>query len=488
MIHRKIRNLTAIFLTLALLSSTITLLADVTPDQVEVTLNSGESYEVEKTVTNPLIPPTLDFLLLEDETGSFSDDITLMKGTLPDYSDGLAAQIWDGLAAEGIEFRGAVAGFADFAQDGWGGSWTYGNDWVYSLYMDMTDDRSTWLSGIGQLKTNNGVDLPEAQLAALLSAANGAAWDSNGDGDYDDPEDTSAGENPSWSDDATNIIILVTDAPYHVAGDTGGWPGPSYADTVSILQAEGIHVVILSTYTGWYTSLAEDTGGAVKQISSDSSDIVEALMEALEEVKTDVWYTVDSPPQIQVSLDPEKYTGVSGGSTLSFTETITVSPDAEPGDYTCTVTFYANTWPHEGSEIGVESITVHVNAPPDCSQAYADPGTLWPPNHKMVEVHILGVTDPDGDPVTITVLGVWQDEPTEGLGDGDVSPDAEILGDHVKVRAERSGLEDGRVYHIYYIAEDDKGGFCECEVTVQVPHDVKDTAVDGGPLYDSTLP
>lgn len=129
-----------------------------------------------------------------------------------------------------------------------------------------------------------------------------------------------------------------------------------------------------------------------------------------------------------------------------------------------------------------------VNSPPDCSQAYADPGKLWPPNHKMKEIHILGVTDPDGDPVTITVTGVWQDEPTEGLGDGDVSPDATILGDHVEVRAERSGIEDGRVYHIYYRAEDDKIGICESVVTVEVPHDVKDTAVDGGPLYDSTLP
>ncbi len=68
------------------------------------------------------------------------------------------------------------------------------------------------------------------------------------------------------------------------------WPGPSYADAVAALNAEGIHVVVLSTYTSWYTSLAEDTGGAAKQISSDSSDIVGALMAALEEVLTDVWY------------------------------------------------------------------------------------------------------------------------------------------------------------------------------------------------------
>ena len=411
-----------------------------------------------------------------------------MQGELPDYSDGLAAQIWDGLDAEGIEFRGAVAGFVDFAQSYWGGSWTYGNDWVYTLYQDMTSNKETWLSGIGALKTNNGGDYPEAQLAALMSAANGASWDSNGDSDLDDPEDTGPGEDPSWTDDSTKIVILVTDASYHIAGDAGGWPGPSYAATVAALNAEGIHVVILSTTTSPYTSLASDTGGAVKEIEDDSSDIVEALMAALEEVLTDVWYEVDCPDGIDVSLDPVMHDDVSGGSVLAFTETITVASDAEPGDYTCTVTFYANTWPHEGAEIGTETITIEVNAPPDCENAYADPDLLWPPNHKWVEVHIYGVTDADGDPVTITVTGVWQDEPTEGLGDGDHSPDALIYTDYVEVRRERSGIEDGRVYHIYYTADDGRGGICECEVTVGVPHDKKDTPVDGGPLYDSTLP
>jgi hypothetical protein len=469
---------TITYIILLLLVSTVPLalsFGDVTPDEVSVTLNPGESHTVEKTVTNPPIPPKLDFLLLEDESGSFADDIELMQGELPDYSDGLAAQIWDGLDAEGIEFRGAVAGFIDFAQDGWGGSWIYGNDWVYTLYQDMTSDKATWLSGIGALKTNNGVDYPEAQLAALMSAAKGAAWDSDGNGYLTDPEDTGPGEDPSWSDDSTKIIILVTDATCHVSGDAGGWPGPTYAATKDALNDEGIHVVILSTMTSPYTSLATDTGGAVKEIEDDSSDIVDALMAALEDVLTDVWYEVASPPKIDVSMDPVKIQGVPGGSVLYFTETITVASDAEPGVYTCIVTFYANTWPHEGAEIGTETITVEVNAPPDCENAYADPDLLWPPNHKWVEVRIMGVSDPDGDPVTITVTGVWPDEPTEGLGDGDHSPDAIIYTDYVEVRRERSGIEDGRVYHIYYTADDGRGGICECEVTVGVPHDKKDT-------------
>ena len=52
------------------------------------------------------------------------------------------------------------------------------------------------------------------------------------------------------------------------------------------------------------------------------------------------------------------------------------------------------------------------NDPPACSGAYADPMLLRPANHKMVPVSILGVTDPDGDPVTITITMITSDEPT----------------------------------------------------------------------------
>jgi hypothetical protein len=54
------------------------------------------------------------------------------------------------------------------------------------------------------------------------------------------------------------------------------------------------------------------------------------------------------------------------------------------------------------------------------------------------------------------------------------------------VRAERSGLGNGRVYKIAFTASDGKGGTCAGSVTVGVPHDVKDLPVDDGQAYDST--
>jgi len=131
-----------------------------------------------------------------------------------------------------------------------------------------------------------------------------------------------------------------------------------------------------------------------------------------------------------------------------------------------------------------------VNAPPDCSRAAATPANLWPPNHQYVPVTIDGVTDPDGDPVTVTVTGVFQDERTNALGSGDTCPDTTGIGtSQASVRAERSGRQDGRVYHVFFQAADDRGGKCEGEVKVCVPHDRRPGAVcvDEGVLFDSTL-
>lgn len=55
-----------------------------------------------------------------------------------------------------------------------------------------------------------------------------------------------------------------------------------------------------------------------------------------------------------------------------------------------------------------------VNAPPNCTDARPNVAELWPPNHKLVEIEILNVTVRDDQRIAITILGVWQDEPTNG--------------------------------------------------------------------------
>ena len=133
------------------------------------------------------------------------------------------------------------------------------------------------------------------------------------------------------------------------------------------------------------------------------------------------------------------------------------------------------------------------NQPPDTSGATPSVSCIWPPNHKFVPINILGVTDPDGDPLTIQITGVTSDEPTAtALGAGGVThaPDATGIGTSTaNIRAERSGLGDGRVYGVSFIADDGNGGRTPGLVYVRVPRDVRRgtcTAMDNGQNYDAT--
>lgn len=136
------------------------------------------------------------------------------------------------------------------------------------------------------------------------------------------------------------------------------------------------------------------------------------------------------------------------------------------------------------------TITVlDTNRPPVCALAAPTMGLLWPPAHKMIEVGIGGVSDLENAQVLITVNSVTQDEPVNGLGNENTSPDAVLLGGKVLLRQERSGRGNGRVYRIFFTAADGQGGSCDGNVTVCVPKDAKaKTCVDDGISFDSTIP
>ncbi len=142
------------------------------------------------------------------------------------------------------------------------------------------------------------------------------------------------------------------------------------------------------------------------------------------------------------------------------------------------------------SDAATVTLTVNfVNTPPVCSNAHASVDSIWPTNKEFYPVTILGVTDADGQPLTITITSIFQDE---RVGKGSSSPDGYGVGtDTAYVRAERDGKGNGRVYHIYFTADDGMGGLCSGEVLVPiVPHDQSGdvAAIDDGPLYDSTIP
>jgi hypothetical protein len=130
--------------------------------------------------------------------------------------------------------------------------------------------------------------------------------------------------------------------------------------------------------------------------------------------------------------------------------------------------------------------TTASNHVPDCSAAQPSMSTIRLPNGRFVPITIQGVTDLDQDSVAITITSIRQDEPVAEHG----APDGRGVGSATaEVRAERLGKGDGRVYHIGFGADDGRGGMCTSEVLVSVPHDSGrgQVAIDGGPIYDSTV-
>jgi hypothetical protein len=171
-----------------------------------------------------------------------------------------------------------------------------------------------------------------------------------------------------------------------------------------------------------------------------------------------------------------------------------------PGEYTVQASFSGVITLHTGETITLNDARynpatttgtltlLESNSPPVCETAVANPLTIWPPNGNFILINIIGVADPDEDPVSLTVTGIYQDEP---VGSVPQAPDGGVLPDGTpKVRAERDGNGDGRVYHIFFTANDGVGGSCSGFVRVAVVHDqgTDIDLIDGGPLYDSTQP
>lgn len=240
-----------------------------------------------------------------------------------------------------------------------------------------------------------------------------------------------------------------------------------------------------------------------------------------------------------LSSDPDDdllsftWTQLSGPAvTLSDAATPTPSftaPPVAPGGETIVIELLVDDG-FGGTAVDLVSIVVlEADSPPECTKAKPSVDYLWPPNHKLVRVKIEGVRDSlealdadededDDHPrkrkyrsrskghcgrgeVNITILSVTQDEPINGVGDGDTGPDAVVQGETVLLRAERAGNGNGRVYRITFMAEDQEGGACVDEVTVCVPHDNRKGAcrrghgntpdpqcVDDGQSYNSLGP
>ncbi len=182
-------------------------------------------------------------------------------------------------------------------------------------------------------------------------------------------------------------------------------------------------------------------------------------------------------------------TSFSLGTNQSRDVTVRLQPpaDTEVGTANSLTVSVAGTSDTANNFTTVDSLVVLPNDPPDLTRARPSLARLWPPNHMMTDVSILGVTDPDGDAITIQIDGITSDETTNGQGDGDTCPDASGIGmSTARLRAERDGNDNGRVYTVAFIASDARGASSRGSVKICVPQNNRAGCQDKERAYNAT--
>jgi len=191
-------------------------------------------------------------------------------------------------------------------------------------------------------------------------------------------------------------------------------------------------------------------------------------------------FTLNLPPELTcndmvVDTDPGQCTAM-----VNYNYTVT---DDQPGVQVVCV-------PADGSALGLGenavncvatdvhgatsscdfTVRVEDNEAPVLSGMMASPSLLWPPNHKMKPVLIdYSATDNCSANLQCS-LEVSSNQAVNANGDGNTSPDWEIIDEHhVELRAERQGKSDGRIYTVGVTCTDEAANSSGDAVTVTVP-------------------
>lgn len=379
-------------------------------------------------------------------------------------------------------------------------SWEYHGAWSFDPHNEANHN-------IGYYYTKKVIDdgIPKSAGAALyltkgdIPAVGSNAMDYNLYGDPDcyllttvlnsPPVADANGPYTAECEGATTIILLDgTGSSDPNPGDilTYSWttdcPGASFDDpnsptpTLSVDSSIGCFDCTVSLTV---TDFAEASDSSLTQVTIDDT-------------KAPV---ITCPADVTIECDES--TDPSNTDTATASDDCDASPTIDYSDFETSGTCpqektIIRTWTASdacgNTSSCVQTIKVVDTTPPEVNMSVGK-DSLWPPNHKMVDVGLSYTVSDNCDPEPTVSIQVTSDEPTAtalGAGGPQHSPDAEITDDgEVLLRAERSGKGDGRVYAITVIGTDACGNIASATSLVKVNHNNQE-AVDSGQNYDAT--
>lgn len=217
----------------------------------------------------------LDIYFLQDLTGSLKDDLPNMVRFMANLSERI------GRGEFGSDVKVGLGSFTDKPIPKFGMPGHY----VFKNHLSLTGDPARLTATLRTLRILDGGDVPEAQYEALLEMAGNAG-------------------NIGFRSKARKFVVLLTDAPPHVAGDWAripliGAPAsedgradgnpmnedyPSAQQVVAALRSADITPIFLVAGRALpiYQGLARQAGrGTALSISADSSNVMSVLLEGM---------------------------------------------------------------------------------------------------------------------------------------------------------------------------------------------------------------
>jgi VCBS repeat-containing protein len=233
---------------------------------------------------------------------------------------------------------------------------------------------------------------------------------------------------------------------------------------------------------GKYTLYAKDAAGnqAIEVVTVGNIDKVAPVSTAsIDPAGPNGWYTSDAILTLSATDDlsgvAKTEYRINNGEWTTYSGSI---PAFHDGVYQVDY----RSVDQAGNVEAIQSKTIQVDTTAPDFSVRLDKSTLWPPNHKMVEIAAsLDFSDDTSDIASVVLTSITSSEPDDGLGDGDTANDIQdadygTQDNQFSLRAERSGQGEGRVYTITYTVTDHAGNQTVQSVQVSVAHDQSSNA------------